>query len=181
MYVCRGRTHPSCCNAASLQQHLYPIQRGVAKIKIPTLVISFPPTRRWLHLIYPKRCYVPRLRETVTVNFFKYTSVSTFHMSLTLLKKYYQNKFRQCHLPFTILSKILRCLWRSFSCTYKMYELTGVAQQVQRLAKGWTVRGSNPGGQEIFRTRPDRPWGLPSLLYNAYRVFIGGKAAGAWC
>ena len=35
-------------------------------------------------------------------------------------------------------------------------------------------------GGEIFRTRPDRPWGPPSLLYNEYRVFPGGKAAGAW-
>jgi len=33
---------------------------------------------------------------------------------------------------------------------------------------------------EIFRTCPDRPWGPPSLLYNGYRVFPGGKAAGAW-
>jgi len=24
----------------------------------------------------------------------------------------------------------------------------------------------NPVGREIFRTRPDRPWGPPSLLYN---------------
>jgi hypothetical protein len=24
--------------------------------------------------------------------------------------------------------------------------------------------GSNPGGGEIFRSRPDRPWGPPSLL-----------------
>ena len=32
---------------------------------------------------------------------------------------------------------------------------------------------------EIFRIRPDRPWGPPSLLYNGYRVFPGGKAAGA--
>ena len=38
MYVGRGRTHPSYCIGASLQQFLYPIQRGVAKIKIPTLV-----------------------------------------------------------------------------------------------------------------------------------------------
>ena len=37
------------------------------------------------------------------------------------------------------------------------------------------VRGSNPGGGEIFRTCPDRPWGPPSLLYNGYRVFPGGK------
>jgi hypothetical protein len=51
-----------------------------------------------------------------------------------------------------------------------------------------TGRGYGPDGPgiesrwrgEIFRTRPDRPWGLPSLLYNGYRVFPGGKAAGAW-
>ena len=35
-------------------------------------------------------------------------------------------------------------------------------------------------GGGIFRTRPDRPWGPTSLLYNGYRVFSGGKAAGAW-
>ena len=35
-------------------------------------------------------------------------------------------------------------------------------------------------GGEIFRTRPDRLWGPPSPLYNAYRVFPRGKAAGAW-
>ena len=34
---------------------------------------------------------------------------------------------------------------------------------------------SNPGGGEIFRTCPDRPWGPPSILYNGYRVFPGGK------
>jgi len=35
--------------------------------------------------------------------------------------------------------------------------------------------GSNPGGDEIFRTCPDRPWGPTSLLYNGYRVFPGVK------
>jgi hypothetical protein len=44
-----------------------------------------------------------------------------------------------------------------------------------RLTTGWTVRGSNPSGGEIFRTCPDRPWGPPSLLYNRYMVFPGGK------
>jgi hypothetical protein len=43
------------------------------------------------------------------------------------------------------------------------------------MATGWTVRGSNPGGGEIFRTCPDRPWIPTSLLYNGYRVFPGGK------
>jgi len=28
---------------------------------------------------------------------------------------------------------------------------------------------------EIFRTCPDQPWSPPSLLYNEYRVFSGGK------
>ena len=50
-----------------------------------------------------------------------------------------------------------------------------LAQSVYRLATGWTVWGSNPGEDEIFRTCPDRPWGPPSLLYNGYRVFHGGK------
>jgi hypothetical protein len=35
-------------------------------------------------------------------------------------------------------------------------------------------------GGAIFRTRPYRPWGQPSLLYNGYRVIPGGKAIGAW-
>jgi hypothetical protein len=44
------------------------------------------------------------------------------------------------------------------------------------MATGWTVRGSNSGGGgEIFHTCPDLSWGPPSLLYNGYRVFPGGK------
>jgi hypothetical protein len=47
------------------------------------------------------------------------------------------------------------------------------------IATRWTVRGSNPGGCEIFRTRPHRSWGSPSLLYNGYRVsFPGVKRPG---
>ena len=30
--------------------------------------------------------------------------------------------------------------------------------------------GLNAGGGEIFRTRPDSPWGLPSLMYNEHCV-----------
>jgi len=45
---------------------------------------------------------------------------------------------------------------------------------------GWTVRSSSLGGGQIFRIRPDCPWGPPSLLHNAYRGFLGGKADGAW-
>jgi hypothetical protein len=56
-----------------------------------------------------------------------------------------------------------------------LFAVGRVAQSVLRLATGWTVRGSNPGGGEIFRTRPDRLWGPPSLLYNGYLVFPGDR------
>ena len=36
--------------------------------------------------------------------------------------------------------------------------------RVVSIATGWTVRGWNPGKSEVFRTRPDRPWGPTSLL-----------------
>ena len=45
-----------------------------------------------------------------------------------------------------------------------------------RLATGWKVRGSNPGGGEIFRTYSYRLRSPPSLLYNGYRFFPGGKS-----
>jgi hypothetical protein len=48
-----------------------------------------------------------------------------------------------------------------------------------RLATGWTVRGSNPGGGEIFRTRPNQPWGPPRLLYTmGTGSFPGVKLSG---
>ena len=60
------------------------------------------------------------------------------------------------------------------------YNRAGMAQSVYRLATDWKVWGSNPGGGKFFGTRPGRPWGPPSLLYNGYRVFPGGKSAGVW-
>jgi hypothetical protein len=37
---------------------------------------------------------------------------------------------------------------------------------------GLDSRRSNPGGGEVFRTRPERPWGPPSLLYNGDRFLF---------
>ena len=55
----------------------------------------------------------------------------------------------------------------------------GTRQSVQQIATGWTVRESKPGGGEIFRTCPDRPWSPRNLLYNGHWVFPGDKQAGA--
>ena len=49
-----------------------------------------------------------------------------------------------------------------------------VAQSVEQLPTGWTVRGSNPGRARLY-ARSDQPWGPTSLLYNGYQVFPGGK------
>jgi len=38
---------------------------------------------------------------------------------------------------------------------------------------GLDAPGIETGGREIFRTRPDRRWGKPSLLHNEWRVFPG--------
>jgi len=64
---------------------------------------------------------------------------------------------------------------------YASLRWAAIAQSVQQLATGWTVRGSNPDKGDVFCTRPDGPWGPLSLLYNWYRVFSLGKAAGLWC
>ena len=69
----------------------------------------------------------------------------------------------------------------SFISYYTLQLWSGITQSVQGLVTGWTVRGSNSGGGEVFRNLPDRFWGPPSLLYNRYRVFLCGKAAEAWC
>jgi hypothetical protein len=46
---------------------------------------------------------------------------------------------------------------------------------------GWTVLGSNPGGGEVFRTRPHGFWGptQPPIQW-VLGLFPGGKTSGAW-
>jgi len=46
-----------------------------------------------------------------------------------------------------------------------------IVQSVKRLATGWW-------GDNISHTLPNRPWGPPNLLYNGYRIFLGGKRLG---
>jgi len=60
---------------------------------------------------------------------------------------------------------------------YRLVNYLGSGSSVS-IATGYWLDG--PGIEtlwsEIFRTCPDRPWGPPSLLYNGYRVFPGGKS-----
>jgi hypothetical protein len=43
------------------------------------------------------------------------------------------------------------------------------AQSVLRLAKGWTVRGSNTGGSEVFHTHSDWLWAHPASYTGVKR------------
>jgi hypothetical protein len=73
--------------------------------------------------------------------------------------------------------------WRGSRFTFRTHQLMGRDSSVV-IAGGYglpTVRGSNPDGGEIFRTRPDRPCGPPCLLYNGYHAFPRSKAVRAWC
>ena len=65
----------------------------------------------------------------------------------------------------------------SYSWHYVIISVGRVAQSVQRLTTGWTVRNRIPVGTR-FSARPDRPWDPPSLLYNGYQVFSGGRGGG---
>ena len=93
------------------------------------------------------------------------------------------NKLRHREPPLTSVTTLIqsggKITWHSVSITASVSGdfRAGIAQSVKRLATGWTVRGveSRWRGGEILRTRPDRPWGPPSILYNGYRVFPGTK------
>jgi hypothetical protein len=52
---------------------------------------------------------------------------------------------------------LIKSYVRLYNYVYSIdYWWAAIAQSVQRLPTGWTVRGSNPGVGEIFHTCPDR-------------------------
>jgi hypothetical protein len=57
-----------------------------------------------------------------------------------------------------------------------VFAVEGGPGSVVGIATGYGLDGpgSNPGKGEVFRTCPDRPRSPPSLLYDGYRVFLGG-------
>ena len=66
-------------------------------------------------------------------------------------------------------------------CIYSKFPVLSITMRVPGISVGIATDywldgpGIESGGGEIFRTCPDRRWGPPSLLYNGYRVFPGGK------
>jgi hypothetical protein len=77
---------------------------------------------------------------------------------------------RDYHSKVVEFSNILVC--------HSVSSCAGIAQSVQWLATGWTVRGSKSRWRRYF-PHPSTP-ALGPTLYNGHRVFPGGKAAGVW-
>jgi hypothetical protein len=90
--------------------------------------------------------------------------------------------FGFCYVKITqLLFKTIKCktslslrkrkrICNFFSQKFSLKEWTAIAQTIYRSATYWTVRGSNSGRGEIYRTLSYRPCGLPSFLHNGYRV-----------
>jgi len=80
------------------------------------------------------------------------------------IRQYLNNRFLSSEDSYNLLLTnsntpyyyypILICTSKSSFCSHFLYLL-------------------NPGGGEVCRTLPGRPWSPPSLLYNGYRVFPG--------
>jgi len=132
--------------------------------------------RRWIkylfeiyyHKIQPPRTPSPRRRRNCDVTQSPYPCAIRHSAASCRLNLLRETKIR-INFFFQFLSA------SKFEFWVKYLEASGPGSSVGIAATGWTVRGSNPGGDEIFRTCPDRPWGPPSLPYNGYRVFPGGK------
>jgi hypothetical protein len=72
--------------------------------------------------------------------------------------------------------KILMFIRHSYSGPVGRESVVGIATRYELEGPGIQSRW----GGEIFRTRPHRPWGPPSLLYSGYRANPEGKSTKAW-
>ena len=65
-------------------------------------------------------------------------------------------------------------MWRNLTRSNHIYCGPGSSVGIAT-GQGLDGPGIEPRWVEIFRICLDRRWGTPSLLYNGYRVFPGGK------
>jgi hypothetical protein len=104
------------------------------------------------------------------------------HSGETWIRSLKFSLLRYVRIWHTHSNNISMSLWYVLAITFcDMHIFTRNRDCLVGVATGYGLEGSGIESRwsEICRTRSDRPWGPPSLLYNGYRVFPGGKAAGA--
>jgi hypothetical protein len=62
----------------------------------------------------------------------------------------------------------------------KKYFVSLIDQLFKRFNTGWTVRGSNPVGEENFYIRPERSGFQPASCATGTVLLPGGKVAEVW-
>ena len=76
---------------------------------------------------------------------------------------------------FSFCVRLFCIKWPVMSLIFKYTKCTTPGSSVG-IATGYGLDGPGIESQRgEISARPDRPWGTPSLLYNGYRVFSGGK------
>jgi hypothetical protein len=161
MYVCT-----TCCN---IHKSLIPYKQRILWCSKQTVYISVNKIK-WVVLCHGHRVYrvftvtVEITFRTVTVTSCR-PDQSTAATELTgyhWLSQDAASSIQSTSLRYVQLFSKHYC----FQCSV-VGIATGYGLDGPRIKSRW--------GAEIFRTRPDRPWGPPSLLYNGHRVFLGGK------
>ena len=93
---------------------------------------------------------------------------SSGHLNFVFLRLMFMGpQYETCPHVTLLPIRILWCLPTFCGLDSSVSTVTGYGLDGPGIESRW--RG------KIFRTCPDRPWGPPSLLYNGYRVFPGGK------
>jgi hypothetical protein len=111
-------------------------------------------------------CITSKSINSIKVNYYNSTTLPTrlWHWQLrTISGSIYEN-----YLGWN-LKQQRKALWIVVGRVSSVGTATGYRLDYQVIE---SRRGG--GGGEIFRTRPDRPWDPPSLLYDEYRVFFPG-------
>jgi hypothetical protein len=113
-------------------------------------------------------CVVPDCRCGVTSSFFWNVTHRRLVFNYGRFGTTYQSHVRR--------SSRIACLETSISSIYAVSHPRKAKNSIlicwcrSQMLKSSTTLQNHPSGGETFRTRPDRPWGPPSLLYSGYRV-----------
>ena len=105
--------------------------------------ITFKASTKWLKLIFRKGCVCFTVKKRL-----QFISCNSIFCSF-IWNFWTTTPFLQLQTVNGKICDASSVIYLSFLVSYLQDVRAGTAQSVYRFAKGWTVRGSNPGGCEI--------------------------------